>query len=159
MRSRHHRSLVEPLAELHRELVSRLPDIAEFAQELHEFPGGVEHVFRITPRTQRASRTTVVYVDGDIQVNVELGKDTLIELFRAADDVDGDAIMTRLNSILSTVLFNGFSETVWVSGGDVVRSRAEIPVEGETLRTQARHLGRGSLRPARKTTQVFEPYG
>jgi hypothetical protein len=110
------------------------------------------------PRDEGASPTTVVYVEGDDQVSIELGRDTLIERSAADDDRAGDDLLREITAILTSVIFDGFSESIWVSGDDVVRSEAAIDAGHEPIRARARHVGRGSLSRAKKQTINYKPY-
>jgi hypothetical protein len=147
------------IAEIHREILNQLPSgKAEFVEERTEFPGGTERICRMIPRDEGASPTTVVYVEGDDQVSIELGRDTLIERSAADDDRAGDDLLREITAILTSVIFDGFSESIWVSGDDVVRSEAAIDAGHEPIRARARHVGRGSLSRAKKQTINYKPY-
>lgn len=149
----------DQIAEVHRAIITRLPSgKAELVEEQTEFSGGIERVYRLIPKREGASSTTVVYVEGDDQVNIELGRDTLIERSRAADDPVGDRLLREVMAILTAVVFDGFSESFWISGDEVVKSDAIVNVGEDPIRTQARHLGRGSLSRAKRQTINYEPY-
>lgn len=113
----------------------------------------------LRPAAAGATALTVSTCTGADLIDVELGRDSGLEITINERSTSLASHLEELEAIARAVIRGNVRETTWTRGESVLRSEVEIVLpSGEIIRGRVQHSVRGSLTGGTPRTVSYKPY-